>query len=196
MAWCTRKGWELKHFAAICWKLLSTGMSLWSNGNKKLFNNFSWWVNLILIENTYFWLRCIYRYRVSTGQIGIKKTNKHCWPKNKKIKVVLLSIISPCTSIVTGKSFRPPTENFGWFIMVPPSTIAWIDSRDSAMYRSLRNVQRLNCNLQALQRNIANRKHSPSFSAIVTSTRMVSHLLYRQKVMNSPCKLQAHKWPY
>ncbi|XP_038816857.1 fumarate hydratase, mitochondrial-like [Salvelinus namaycush] len=42
------------------------------------------------------------------------------------------------------------------------------------MYRSLRNVQRFNGQLQALQRNLANTKHSPAAGVIFTSSRMSS----------------------
>ncbi|CAB1344050.1 unnamed protein product [Coregonus sp. 'balchen'] len=42
------------------------------------------------------------------------------------------------------------------------------------MYRSLRNVQRFNCKLQALQRNLANTKHNPAAGVIFTSSRMSS----------------------
>ncbi|XP_029600493.1 fumarate hydratase, mitochondrial isoform X3 [Salmo trutta] len=42
------------------------------------------------------------------------------------------------------------------------------------MFRCLRNVQRFNCNLQALQRNIDNTKHSPVAGGIFISSRMSS----------------------
>eukprot|EP00063_Salmo_salar_P011872 XP_013986707.1 PREDICTED: fumarate hydratase, mitochondrial-like isoform X2 [Salmo salar] len=42
------------------------------------------------------------------------------------------------------------------------------------MFRCLRNVQRFNCNLQALQRNIDNTKYSPVAGVILISSRMSS----------------------
>ncbi|KAJ8365616.1 hypothetical protein SKAU_G00144470 [Synaphobranchus kaupii] len=50
---------------------------------------------------------------------------------------------------------------------------------NSAMYRSLRNVQRLNGKLLALQRSIVIKNHSPAIGAILTSSRMASSESYR-----------------